>query len=72
MGIRARGGDTRLQLVLLSFFEVQFILTTDPPVADMLGQLQYIYSTFFVSHVLKNPLYSPGEPFVYVTLKRFA
>ena len=45
---------------------MQFILTTDPTAADLSSQLQYIYSTFFVSHVLKNPLYTPGQPFACV------
>ncbi len=42
----------------------QFVLTTDPAVGSLTEQLQYIYSTLFLDYVVKNPLYTPGEPFL--------
>ncbi len=42
----------------------QFVLTTDPSVGSMADQLQYIYASLFVELVAKNPLYTPGEPFL--------
>ncbi|EFN53054.1 hypothetical protein CHLNCDRAFT_26165 [Chlorella variabilis] len=42
-----------------------FVLTTDPSVGSMVEQLQYIYASLFVELVVKNPLYTPGEPFLF-------
>ena len=42
----------------------QFVLTTDPGVGSMVEALQFIYASLFVELVAKNPLYSPGEPFL--------
>ncbi|GAB4821347.1 hypothetical protein N2152v2_008393 [Parachlorella kessleri] len=53
----------------LHFFEspsgVKFVLTTDPSVGTLTEQLQYIYSTLYLDYVMKNPLYTPGEPFLF-------
>lgn len=43
---------------------LQFVLTTDPSVGALTEQLQYIYTTLFLDYVVKNPLYTPGEPFL--------
>lgn len=42
----------------------QFVLTTDPSVGSLAEALQYIYASLFVELVAKNPLYTPGEPFL--------
>ncbi|KAL6771808.1 BET5 [Auxenochlorella protothecoides x Auxenochlorella symbiontica] len=44
---------------------IKFVLTTDPSVGDMTTALHHIYSVPFVNQVLKNPLYVPGEPFLF-------
>ena len=40
------------------------MLTTDPSAGALSDALQYVYATMFVEHVVKNPLYTPGEPFL--------
>ena len=40
------------------------MLTTDPSVGSMTEGLQYVYAALFVELVSKNPLYTPGEPFL--------
>lgn len=47
-----------------SLSAAQFVLTTAPNVGAMGDQLQYIYAALFVELVAKNPLYTPGEPFL--------
>lgn len=46
---------------------LKFVLTTDPAVGNMTEQLQLIYSNLFVQLVVRNPLYHPGEPFLFET-----
>ena len=43
---------------------LQFVLTTDPSVGSMGEALSFIYSQLFVECVVKNPLYTPGDPFL--------
>jgi hypothetical protein len=45
-------------------FVVQFVLTTAPGIRNLVEQLQHIYANIFVERVVKNPLYTPGEPFL--------
>jgi hypothetical protein len=42
---------------------VQFVLMSQPNAADLREFLRQIYDTCYVEHVIKNPLYTPGEPF---------
>ncbi|CAK9215903.1 unnamed protein product [Sphagnum troendelagicum] len=51
----------------LSFMEspsgIKLILITDPRMGDLRDALKYIYSNIYVEYVVKNPLYTPGQPF---------
>ncbi len=40
------------------------MLNTDPNAGDLRDNLSYIYG-LYVEYVMKNPLYTPGEPFKY-------
>eukprot|EP00897_Mesotaenium_endlicherianum_P005764 jgi/Mesen1/5215/ME000258S04309 len=42
---------------------MKLILVSDPKSADMREPLRYIYNNLYVEYVVKNPLYTPGEPF---------
>lgn len=42
------------------------MLNTSPNVGDLREAMSTIYSSIYVDHVVKHPLYSPGEPFKYV------
>lgn len=42
---------------------VQLILITDPRMGDLREALRFIYNNIYVEYVVKNPLYTPGEPF---------
>jgi hypothetical protein len=47
----------------IAFGFVQLILITDPRMGDLRDALKYIYSNIYVEYVVKNPLYTPGQPF---------
>ncbi len=47
----------------IAFGFVQLILITDPRMGDLREALKYIYSNIYVEYVVKNPLYTPGQPF---------
>eukprot|EP00270_Netrium_digitus_P003289 TRINITY_DN1375_c0_g1_i1.p1 TRINITY_DN1375_c0_g1~~TRINITY_DN1375_c0_g1_i1.p1 ORF type:complete len:140 (+),score=21.30 TRINITY_DN1375_c0_g1_i1:163-582(+) len=51
----------------LSYMEtpsgIKLILVSDPKAGDLREALRYIYSNLYVDYVVKNPLYSPGQPF---------
>lgn len=51
----------------LSFMEspsgIKLILVTDPRMGDLREALKYIYNNIYVEYVVKNPLYTPGQPF---------
>jgi hypothetical protein len=53
----------------LHFYEtpsgIKLILTTSPNVGDMSKNLEHIYRALFVDLVMKNPLYTPGEQFLF-------
>ena len=40
----------------------QIVLNTDANAGDLRDNLSYIYG-LYVEYVMKNPLYTPGEPF---------
>ncbi|EFJ10441.1 hypothetical protein SELMODRAFT_110731 [Selaginella moellendorffii] len=42
---------------------IKIILLTDPRIGDLREALMHIYSNIYVEYVVKNPLYSPGQPF---------
>lgn len=42
---------------------IKIILNTSPDRSDCRDVLQYIYDGLYVEYVLKNPLYTPGQPF---------
>ncbi|KAI7842439.1 hypothetical protein COHA_004078 [Chlorella ohadii] len=75
MGAPQRIGDGcsfnsfRTSAYKLHFLEspsgLKFVLTTDPSVGSLAEALQYIYASLFVELVAKNPLYTPGEPFLF-------
>eukprot|EP00873_Tetraselmis_striata_P043359 jgi/Tetstr1/463623/TSEL_008485.t1 len=44
---------------------VKIVLNTSPNVGDLREAMSTIYSSIYVDHVVKHPLYSPGEPFNY-------
>ncbi|CAL8470891.1 g10433 [Coccomyxa elongata] len=41
---------------------IKIVLNTDPNAGDLRDNLSYIYG-LYVEYVMKNPLYTPGEPF---------
>lgn len=41
---------------------LQIVLNTDASAGDLRDNLSYIYG-LYVEYVMKNPLYTPGEPF---------
>ena len=41
---------------------LQIVLNTDANAGDLRDNLSYIYG-LYVEYVMKNPLYTPGEPF---------
>jgi hypothetical protein len=41
----------------------RFVMTADPATVDLRDLLRRIYSDYFVDMVLKNPSYTPGQPF---------
>lgn len=43
---------------------LQLVMCTAPTVGSLTEPLQYIYSTLFLEHVAKNPLYTIGEAFL--------
>ncbi|KAG0629985.1 hypothetical protein M758_1G144700 [Ceratodon purpureus] len=51
----------------LSFMEspsgIKLILVTDPRMGDLREALRFIYSNIYVEYVVKNPLYTLGQPF---------
>lgn len=42
---------------------IKFVLNTDPDVQDLREALWNLYTEFFVTHVLKHPLYQYDQPF---------
>ncbi|KAI8111434.1 hypothetical protein M9435_003935 [Picochlorum sp. BPE23] len=44
---------------------MKFILMTAPHVGDLVDCMQHLYSGLFVEHVVKNPEYVPGKPFLF-------
>mmetsp|Transcript_35834 Transcript_35834/g.78242 ORF Transcript_35834/g.78242 Transcript_35834/m.78242 type:complete len:142 (-) Transcript_35834:152-577(-) len=42
---------------------IRFVLLSQPNAGEMREFLKHVYDTCYVEHVVKNPLYSPGEPF---------
>eukprot|EP00250_Pteridium_aquilinum_P012346 c20671_g1_i1 orf=91-555(+) len=42
---------------------IKIVLVTDPGMGDLREALRHIYSNIYVEYVIKNPLYTPGEPF---------
>lgn len=42
---------------------LQIVLNTSPDVGDLREVMATIYSSIYVEHVVKNPLYQLGEPF---------
>lgn len=44
---------------------MKFILMTAPHVGDLVDCMQHLYSGLFVEHVVKNPEYIPGKPFLF-------
>lgn len=42
---------------------IKIVLVTDPKMGDLRDALNYIYSNIYVEYVVKNPLYTPGQPF---------
>jgi hypothetical protein len=75
MGTPARIGDGagfqsfRTEAYKLHFLEVpsglKFVLTTAPHVGPLLEQMRHVYRALFVEHVAKNPLYAPGDAFLF-------
>lgn len=47
---------------------VQIILNTSPDVGDLREVMSYVYDEIFVEYVIKNPLYTRGQPFRQVKL----
>ncbi|KAG0591083.1 hypothetical protein KC19_1G148100 [Ceratodon purpureus] len=51
----------------LSFMEspsgIKLILVTDPRMGDLREALRFIYNNIYVEYVVKNPLYTLGQPF---------
>lgn len=47
----------------VSMGNLQIVLVTDPKMGDLRDALNYIYSNIYVEYVVKNPLYTPGQPF---------
>ena len=41
---------------------LQLVLNTDAGAGDLRDNLSYIYG-LYVEYVMKNPLYTPGDPF---------
>ena len=41
---------------------LQIVLNTDPSAGELRDNLTYIYG-LYVEYVMKNPLYTPGNPF---------
>jgi len=41
---------------------LQIVLNSDATAGDLRDNLSYIYG-LYVEYVMKNPLYTPGEPF---------
>ncbi|KAK9904240.1 hypothetical protein WJX75_007479 [Coccomyxa subellipsoidea] len=41
---------------------IKIVLNTDSNARDLRDNLSYIYG-LYVEYVMKNPLYTPGEPF---------
>lgn len=39
------------------------VLNTSPDVGDLREVMSYIYDEIFVEYVVKNPLYTRGQPF---------
>ena len=46
----------------LTMWVLQIVLNTDANAGDLRDNLSYIYG-LYVEYVMKNPLYTPGEPF---------
>lgn len=44
---------------------LKLVMLTDPSVGDLSNQLATIYGQLFVQHVARNPLYSPGDAFLF-------
>lgn len=42
---------------------LKIVLVTDPKMGDLREVLRHIYSDIYVEYVVKNPLYTPGQPF---------
>eukprot|EP00244_Chara_vulgaris_P009615 TRINITY_DN4151_c0_g1_i2.p1 TRINITY_DN4151_c0_g1~~TRINITY_DN4151_c0_g1_i2.p1 ORF type:complete len:155 (-),score=8.92 TRINITY_DN4151_c0_g1_i2:281-745(-) len=51
----------------LNFMEspsgIKLVLITEPRVGDLRDTLRHIYNNIYVEYVVKNPLYTPGQPF---------
>lgn len=41
---------------------MQVVLNTDSEAGDLRTQLAVLYESVFVEYVVKNPLYTPGQP----------
>lgn len=39
------------------------VLNTSPDAGDLRDVMSYIYDEIYVEYVVKNPLYTPGQPF---------
>lgn len=58
-----------MPLATISFAVLlQFVLNTSPDVGDLREVMAYIYEHIYVEYVTKNPLYSLGDPFQWVSL----
>eukprot|EP00879_Flechtneria_rotunda_P003539 GHRR01003773.1.p1 GENE.GHRR01003773.1~~GHRR01003773.1.p1 ORF type:complete len:160 (+),score=34.65 GHRR01003773.1:255-734(+) len=42
---------------------IKMVLNTSPDVGDLREVMSYVYDDIYVEYVVKNPLYTPGEPF---------
>jgi hypothetical protein len=51
--------------MIISLCTMQIVLNTDANAGDLRHNLNYIYC-LYVEFVMKNPLYTPGQPFRYV------
>lgn len=55
----------------LHFFEapsgLKMILTTAPNIGNLAECMDHIYGDIFVEYVVKNPLYIPGDKFLFET-----
>lgn len=42
---------------------LQMVLNTSPDVGELREVMSYVYEEIYVEYVVRNPLYTPGQPF---------